>query len=365
MTYPKVHLLTATPNAEKVIAVAAKQCYQPVDATDIFKEITQQEIEHIIQHCICSGHLSILAHAHAVFAVSNCSRSFLAQVTRHSFIKPSVQSQHFINHSDFTYTIPTTVENNQKALEIYEKTMQITNEAYKQLIGLGIPKEDARQVLPNAVEARMILSGTLWAWFEMLPKRLCLRNTEEIRLFAADVLKQLRKIAPTIFSYCSKPCDMHKCKEVNPCDWYYIKKAYEVGVFHSNCKRKYIGAVIKVKNSRQIVSGYNEIPPEKIHECDNCPREHANAPGNWDSENTCSVVHAEIKAIEKAKSFNIDITNSTLYCTYLPCMNCAAKIVESGIKRVVFDETHQDYERVKDFLLKHNVVLDKMSRPVV
>ena len=45
---------------------------------------------------------------------------------------------------------------------------------------------------------------------------------------------------------------------------------------------------------------------------------------------------AEFNAIVSAFRYHADLTSATLYTTGVPCSRCATKIVQSGIKTVVY-----------------------------
>jgi len=100
----------------------------------------------------------------------------------------------------------------------------------------------------------------------------------------------------------------------------------------STCSRLSVGAVI-VKNKRIISSGYNGPPAGEPH-CNDC---------TCNPKEPCKrAIHAEANAIKWAMDNNIDLIGGTLYCTHLPCTNCATKIVKSGISKVVYSEDYRD-----------------------
>lgn len=101
---------------------------------------------------------------------------------------------------------------------------------------------------------------------------------------------------------------------------------YELADFISRWSkdpRTKVGAVV-VDNLNRIVSlGYNGFPigtRDDDHIYNNRDRKHAR------------VLHAEINAILFAKE---DLSGYTIYCNRLPCSQCAAAIIQSGIVRVV------------------------------
>lgn len=212
-----VQLLAITPDAQRVCTYAARQCYSDKDMQEIMQSTTEQDVMRLMEHCVKSRHLAVLEHASATFAVSGCSRSFMAQMTRHRHLSYSVQSQHYIRHDQGGFVVPDSVRNVKGAYVKYIKSLAVAHRVYKDLVAAGIPKEDARQVLPNGIEARMVISGNLRAWYEFLERRLCRRNTEEIKRFSERVLEILTAACPEIFRHCGPPCKRGFCHEQVPC----------------------------------------------------------------------------------------------------------------------------------------------------
>ena len=98
---------------------------------------------------------------------------------------------------------------------------------------------------------------------------------------------------------------------------------------NSYCKRRQVGALI-VKDKMIISDGYNGTPVGFENVCE-------------DDENHTKpyVLHAEANAITKVAQSNNSSNNATLYVTSSPCIECAKLIIQSGIKRVVFNEIYR------------------------
>jgi dCMP deaminase len=104
-----------------------------------------------------------------------------------------------------------------------------------------------------------------------------------------------------------------------------------VAAARGTCNRLKVGAVISFE-SRPVSAGYNGAPPGKPH-CDN----------NCNESRPCTnTIHAEENAIKWARTFGIDPKGSTIYLTDSPCNACAERIIDAGIKRVVFDRKYRD-----------------------
>lgn len=100
----------------------------------------------------------------------------------------------------------------------------------------------------------------------------------------------------------------------------------------STCQRAQIGAVISVDN-RIISIGYNGAPSGTSH----CTPETCNV------ENPCTrTVHAELNAILFAAKMGISTSDSTIYTTTQPCLNCSRAIINAGIKKVVYAMAYRD-----------------------
>lgn len=115
----------------------------------------------------------------------------------------------------------------------------------------------------------------------------------------------------------------------------------------SYCNRKKVGAII-VKENVIISDGYNGSPSGFPNECENI-----NGETHW------YVLHAEANAILKvAKSTNNSL-GATLYLTHSPCKDCSKLILQSGIKRLVFQEKYKD-ESGLDFLESAGIKIDQI-----
>ena len=98
---------------------------------------------------------------------------------------------------------------------------------------------------------------------------------------------------------------------------------------NSYCVRRKVGAII-VKNQMIISDGYNGTPSGFENVCED--------------ENGLTkpyVLHAEANAITKVARSNNSSDGATLYVTASPCLECAKLIIQSGIRRVVYNELYR------------------------
>jgi thymidylate synthase (FAD) len=193
MFTPEVELLSITSNAEKLIEAAGRTSYLSFDKQG---EDTEKRF---IRMLVKSGHLSVLEHAYATFRISGASRSFTHQLVRHRLCSVIQQSQRYVDESNFKHIEPDSIKNNPEAHSVFIDFMNKAKEAYLRLNKLKIRKEDARYVLPNAVESQIVVSANFREWRHIIDLRGKPQSQWEIRRVVIEILKILKKHAPNVF----------------------------------------------------------------------------------------------------------------------------------------------------------------------
>jgi thymidylate synthase (FAD) len=189
----RVELLFITPDAEKLIETAGRTSHLSFDKQG---KNTEKEF---IRMLLKMGHYSVLEHAYATFRISDVSRSFTNQLVRHRLCSYTQQSQRYVDESRFNYIEPESIKNNPKAHSLFIRYIEDAKVIYSELQKLGIENEDARFVLPNAVESRIVVTANFREWRHIIGLRGNPDAQWEIREAAIEVLKILRKYAPTVF----------------------------------------------------------------------------------------------------------------------------------------------------------------------
>lgn len=119
VVHPKVKLIAHTPDPEKVVALAAKLCYSNTDPEKIYDSLSDEEVSKYLKHLESYGHESPIEHASFTFLITGMSRSCLAQFTRHRVASFSVQSQRYIDFTNFNVATPEYI-----TYPAYEKSMK-------------------------------------------------------------------------------------------------------------------------------------------------------------------------------------------------------------------------------------------------
>jgi thymidylate synthase (FAD) len=225
----KVQLLTYTPVPDRTVATAARLCYSPRSAEAVWADLTPEKQGEFLDKLVAYGHLSPFEHASFTFAISGVSRALSHQLVRHRIASYSQRSQRYINESSFAVVLPPTVEANPAAKEEYEKIIGAIREGYQRLTALGIPKEDARYVLPNGCQTQLIMSMNARSLLHFFALRCCRRAQWEIRELAWKVRAEVIKVAPLLFRAAGPLCLVRgECAEgAMGCGAPYTKEAVE------------------------------------------------------------------------------------------------------------------------------------------
>lgn len=212
-----VKLITHTPEPEKVIAGAAKLCYSSSDIESLMKGLTTEKVEVFIKKLTDLGHQSPLEHCTFTFGIEGVSRALSHQLVRHRIASYSQKSQRYVKEGGFKYITPPTIKNNDLLHYEYINIMDRLEWFYDYAVSEGIPAEDARFVLPNACETKLIVTMNIRSLLHFFEERCCNRAQWEIRQMADMMLDICKEIAPNIFAKAGASCVRGKCKEGNMC----------------------------------------------------------------------------------------------------------------------------------------------------
>ena len=200
----KVTLITSTANAEELCGQAAAV------------STNSKNPESALRHSLESGHMSILEHAVYTFKIEGLSRVALAQLTRHRLASFVVQSQRYVKLKEPVMVIPESMANSEFYVEV-KGIMAEASELYRRMVEAGIPCEDARYVLPQAVETDLVMTMNARELLHFFSLRTCNRAQWEIRKVADEMLKICRQVAPVIFEKAGPGCIRGHCPEKKPC----------------------------------------------------------------------------------------------------------------------------------------------------
>lgn len=232
-----VTLIEYTPQPEKIIAAAAKLCYSDSGCENIMDGLDYEKTNNFVKMLSDMGHESPIEHVSFTFAIEGVSRTLLAQITRHRHASFSVQSQRYVRKNNFVYITPPAISADAEVNEMYQKAMNDSYSSYNKIadklcekyvaefLEQGLSEktakskaekmaiEDARFVLPNACETKMVVTMNARSLVNFFRLRCCNRAQWEIRALAIDMFKLCYKVAPSLFYNAGASCCKGSCTE--------------------------------------------------------------------------------------------------------------------------------------------------------
>ena len=230
----------AVAEAEKNMVFAARLTQQghKIASMDDLMELYEKSFS--VQTVAAMGalpHPTIQKFAVITVAIVGASRRFLAQITRHRIASYSVQSQRYVRLDEFEYVTPPEIEADPAALDAFRQAMDQQGEEYRRIAALlkdghirrlmqqGMSEkeatrkaeklaiEDARFVLPNACDTKMIVTMNARSLHNFFKHRCCARAQWEIRALADEMLRLVYPIAPALFAMAGPSCVRGACSE--------------------------------------------------------------------------------------------------------------------------------------------------------
>lgn len=214
----KVALLQYTPDPERTVALAARLCYSPADIDELREKFSNADIRNFLGKIMSLGHQSVLEHASFTFGIEGISRVTSHQLVRHRVASFSQQSQRYVSHKErFAAVIPPTIAENREAASLFEEQLAALHKVYAKIVEAGIPAEDARYILPNATETKIMVTMNARELLHFFRLRCCERAQWEIRAMAVEMLNLVKSVAPIIFRDAGPGCLVGPCPEGQFC----------------------------------------------------------------------------------------------------------------------------------------------------
>lgn len=125
----------------------------------------------------------------------------------------------------------------------------------------------------------------------------------------------------------------------------------------SKALRAQVGAVLVTKQGVTL-TGYNGTAVGRPNEC-----EEECIDKDWFVTRVTKpeVIHAELNCIMKAAREGVSCVDATVYVTLAPCVQCAAMMLQAGVKRVVYMKEYRDNSGIK-LLQESNVVIQSYNQ---
>lgn len=193
-----------TYNSDELAEQAGRLCYlswerpNPETATN----------KGYLANIIAQQHFSVLEHASATFYIDGVSRNFTHELIRHRHLSFSEVSQRYVDVSKFEFVEhPGQEHTTERVSYDTSESVLLAKCAYDSRMDAGAlankgrkeARQAARHILPGGLETKILVTGNMRAWREMLAKRLSPTADKEMQLVAQKILESLQGIAPNTF----------------------------------------------------------------------------------------------------------------------------------------------------------------------
>ena len=208
-------------DAQQLVEFAGRACYQSFAKPN---PATARNADYINRTLHGQKHWSIAEHATATFYITGVSRAFTHELIRHRHLSYSQLSQRFVDESGASIVIPPAVTESTAtvvygtedfrddldgsltgALKWWAQDVLLDyEEIVEALQGEGLSRKQAREaaraVLPNMIETKIVVTGNMRAWHEVIERRTAPDADAEFQQVAGLIRDELKKIAPAIFT---------------------------------------------------------------------------------------------------------------------------------------------------------------------
>lgn len=191
-------------HSDGLVEFAGRSCYQSFNKPNPDTEANKDYIANILRQ----KHESVLEHATATFYIEGVSRALTHELIRHRHLSYSQLSQRFVDEGRRAIVIPPAMRGDSILERDLVFDAECAFDSYEGYVDLlmgrnGLKRKQAREaaraILPNCTETKIVVTGNMRAWRDVLAKRLDPAADAEIQEVSQMLLKHLREVAPNSF----------------------------------------------------------------------------------------------------------------------------------------------------------------------
>ena len=143
---------------------------------------------------------ALLDHVMYMFEIEDVSRVTTHQLVRHRMASYDQESQRFSAATKESSVTPKSVQSNKAANEAYDQGLKAVYDAYEKMVAAGVPKEDARYILPNGIKTKILMTVSGKALMHLVWQRTALQAQWEIRELANELLRCAKETTPELWN---------------------------------------------------------------------------------------------------------------------------------------------------------------------
>ena len=143
---------------------------------------------------------ALLDHVMYMFEIEDVSRVTTHQLVRHRMASYDQESQRFSAATKESSVVPKSIQTNKAALDAYDRGLKSVYEAYEKMVAAGVPKEDARYILPSGIKTKILMTVSARALMHLVWQRTALQAQWEIRELANELLQCAKEATPELWN---------------------------------------------------------------------------------------------------------------------------------------------------------------------
>ena len=206
-------LVDYSPNAERVVAQAVRAVLGRSQA-EMSDDDALDAVLNPARNRYRLETLNVSAHSPLMRALNHATYTFTKRIShtadsqdqRHRMVPASRPLLLLTDSPEPDYITPMLIRGNARAGEVYQQAMAEAWQAKNCLLELGVPREFALYVLPNATAVRFVESGALIHLLHKWTMRTCFNAQEEIYQASMEEIEQVRQVHPRLMRYVGPPC---------------------------------------------------------------------------------------------------------------------------------------------------------------
>ena len=142
----------------------------------------------------------LMDHVVYMFEIEDCSRVTTHQLVRHRAVSYDQESQRFSAATREGVVTPPSIRSNEAAYNAYDEALKSVYSAYERMVAAGVPKEDARYVLPSAIKTKLVMTLNARSLMHMVWQRTALQAQWEIRELAMTLHNLAKEATPGLWT---------------------------------------------------------------------------------------------------------------------------------------------------------------------
>ena len=143
---------------------------------------------------------ALMDHVVYMFEIEDCSRVTTHQLVRHRAASYDQESQRFSAATREGVVTPASVQSNEAAYKTYDEALKAVYSSYEKMVAAGVPKEDARYILPSAIKTKLVMTLNARSLMHMVWQRTALQAQWEIRELAMTLRNLAQEATPELWT---------------------------------------------------------------------------------------------------------------------------------------------------------------------